>query len=106
MTLFGVSEFTFLLFQNQWADFDNYCLHHFNAKSILCTILQKSQNRRKYSCDSFREVGSQILVVLHPVKGEWSYQGETKCVPTTSTNSEPLLNPHSTVKDGGEIWGK
>ena len=27
---------------------------------MLRNILQKSQNRRKYPCDSFREVGSQL----------------------------------------------
>ena len=31
---------------------------------MLCTMLQKSQNRTKYSCDSFREVGSQICTVF------------------------------------------
>ena len=39
----------------------------------------------------------QILDVLHPVNREGSYQGETKCIPTTSSDS--LFNTHSTVED-------
>ena len=30
---------------------------------MLCTTLQKYQNRRKYPCDSFRVVGSHICIV-------------------------------------------
>ena len=37
--------------------------------------------------------------VLRPVNREGSHQGETKCIPTTSTNSDSLLNTHSTVED-------
>ena len=87
MTLSGVSEFTLSSFQNQWTDFDNFCI---NLKINQCYIyierereinktrppkqcpwllfisyiynmLQNSQNRRKYPCDSVLEAGSQII---------------------------------------------
>ena len=34
----------------------------------------------------------QILDVLRPVNREGSYQGETKCIPTTSKISDSLFN--------------
>ena len=40
-----------------------------------------------------------ILDVLRPVKREWSYQGEIKCIPTTSEISDSLLSTHSTVEE-------
>ena len=36
---------------------------HFDEKYMICTVLQQSQNRRQYHCDSFREVGSQLYTV-------------------------------------------
>ena len=33
------------------------------------------------------------------MKGHIIYQSETKCIPTTSTNSDSLFNTHSTVED-------
>ena len=42
-----------------------YFLHHFNEKSIICTMLQKSQNFIKYPCNSFWEVGSYIYIYLY-----------------------------------------
>ena len=41
----------------------------------------------------------QILDVFRPVDRERSHQGETKCIPTTSTSSGSLLNTHATVED-------
>ena len=38
-------------------------------KSMLCTMLQKSHNRRKYPRDSFREVGSHMKYWSHSLKG-------------------------------------
>ena len=35
----------------------------------------------------------QILDILRPVNREGSYQSKTKCIPTTSTNSDSLLLP-------------
>ena len=34
----------------------------------------------------------RYLDVLRPVNCKGSYQGETKCIPTASTNSDSLLN--------------
>ena len=40
----------------------------------------------------------QILNVLRSVNRERSYQGQTKCIPTTSKNSDSLFSTHSTVE--------
>ena len=41
----------------------------------------------------------QILDVLRPVNRDGSYQGEIKCILTTSTHFGSLLNTHSTIED-------
>ena len=71
MTLFDVSDVT-LSYQNQWTDFDNFCIILMINQCYICTMLMKSQNGRKYPCDSFREAGSHIcecelgkVVVVH-----------------------------------------
>ena len=46
-------------------------MHRCNEKSMICTMLQQSQNRRKYPCDSFWKVGSHkknmhyLILLLH-----------------------------------------
>ena len=59
MTLFGVSDFA-LSCQNQWTNFDNVCIILMKNQCSVLYMLQKSQDRRKYPCDSFREAGSYI----------------------------------------------
>ena len=43
-----------------------------------------------------------MLCVLRPVNREGSYEGETKCIPTTRAHSDSQLSTHSgisTVED-------
>ena len=67
MTFFGVSCFKYIVIisKNQWTDLEVF-LQRFNEISMLCTMLQKYQNLtlRQYPCDSFREVGSHMVLVL------------------------------------------
>ena len=39
-----------------------------------------------------------VVFFLRPVNRKWLYQGKTKCIPpTTSINSDSLLNTHSSL---------
>ena len=40
-----------------------------------------------------------MLGALSPVNRQGSYQGETKCIPTTSKHSDLLLDADSTLED-------
>ena len=44
-------------------------------------------------------VDGYILDVLRPVNREGSYQEKEYCIPTTSKNSDALLNTHFTIDD-------
>ena len=48
---------------------------------------------------------TQIPDVLRPVNREGSYQEETKCIPTTSENSDPLSNTGPDLGGGDVVPG-
>ena len=50
-------------------------------------------------------IDRSVLDVLRPVNRERSYQGETKCIPTTSKILIDYLNTYSTV-EGWRNLGK
>ena len=71
---FWFSEFTLSKFQNQWIiSMRNQCY-------ILCCN-QKSQNSRKYPCDSFREVGYYLYcpVYIYFLNSLLSCAARTQC---------------------------
>ena len=52
------------------------------------------------SCQLASKKGlNYIFDVLRSVNNEWSYQGETRCIPTTSKHSDSLFSTHDTVQD-------
>ena len=69
MTLFGVSDFTLSLFQNQWTDFDNFCIVLMRNKCYVLCCKNLKISERGYPCESFREVCSQMD--FKPLSWEW-----------------------------------
>ena len=75
MTLFGVSDFTLSLFQNQWTDFDNFCIVLMRNKCyVLCCKISKYQSEgihvnhfgryvHKWTSSPFRENGSYYIYI-------------------------------------------
>ena len=82
-----------------------------NLKHILNAIQRggkpKKYKKRMWRWESKGRRRRGILDVLCPVNRKGSYQGETKCIPITSTNYDSLFKTHSTVeveerKGGGQ----
>ena len=71
----------------------------FDILLFLFFVSHSTRAARPVSHDFLKDRYIGQLDVLRPVNREGSYQGETKCIPTTSQSSDSLLNTYSTGED-------